>query len=293
MNQHAISLIFALLAGASSLATGKQILDDRNVDWDGLSEQYNSNYDLQITKNILINFNVGIKEPSATVKKRINNLICVNDYEKYVQKDLRSLVNPKESCTQDLIDRVLQICLILHYDDTGVLDGFTNFLMQVGKKKLGICAAQVVGELNNCSEANKMGEKILDELFVEVLGLEGKSKDAILRALKSLDLRHSEFDIRKCKKVLWHMSNSSESALIEFKDFMSDSCSKLWEGRSKVAIIISLASTFRYRGDYSTRVSKLIEYHRLCLSLRRADLSEKVMINLEQHITKHSSEECY
>lgn len=116
------------------------------MDWDKLPARYKNELDLQITKDILLFFNVEVTETPGFVEERINKRYYVTNHERTVHEDLQSFIDLDEPCTGAVINRAMQICLILHHDEDGALKGFAKFLMEVGKKKLSICAARVVGK---------------------------------------------------------------------------------------------------------------------------------------------------
>lgn len=90
-----------------------------------------------------------------------------------------------KSTTFQMIDRVLQICSILHDFKEHSLDRFAWFLMEIEEKRFGKGSQLAIGSLVGGSEANKNCEEALDKFFTAALNLDYRSDDDMLHVVSS------------------------------------------------------------------------------------------------------------
>lgn len=256
-----------MLALPSSLATCSNYFDSRYFDWKELPEEFINKDDLWITKNILIFINA--EELSDSFRAKIKDTYYPNEYEKAFMKDLKSLIDPAAGCTRSLIIRVLQICLILDLEAKDTLNGFAKFFVNVARKKFGEGTLKMAHKLEVGSDVNRYHEERLDEFFANCFPVREVNDTTMLQALLPFDwTRCKSLNLENGARVLGKRPTSEVEALAMLDELMSESCHGLQEGRVHAFHTAALATAFRYR--FSSKISKLIEYYRLCFSPRGA-----------------------
>lgn len=280
MNQAATLLVCAVLGSLTTcgaIIANNNYYDDRYLNWLDLVRPISE--DRLNTLETLMKIQVA---PGGSAQDFLRNLVdnsdrCV-DSMCLMFEELTSLANPNDPCTPEVTMRALEISSILcDSSHRTLLADLANFLVYYGGAKFNSCKLASVNNLINPSRTNSRAHRALGRFFEEAGQLHMANDAQKLAFLRSLDFSEYQerFDI--ARGILYLLSKPDYEQMHHeeaFYSFFNRECERLVENRKHDLHIITLTDAFMYQpGDYPIEISKLKEYYRVCLSLKRPDMS--------------------
>jgi hypothetical protein len=198
-------------------------------------------------------------------------------------QELLSLSTRDDYCSSDLIATYLSAWAQAETesDKVGPMQPIKTYIFWHADRKFEICAERENKEF----ERRPIEYEDVNRVFKRALSVGGDSSTSFFRALKQLDMSHSQFDVsgmaEAARELVSQPDRADEVSTIQaFMRFMCERVNGPVPSRARIYTVISLAQLFYERMYFDPRLLVLNEYHRLCRAWSRPASSEEIVANL-------------